>query len=137
MLSRRAARIIGYAALLFGAAGVSGCSPRRVDVTGTVRYAGKPLPLGSIAFLPTSETGFKCGGRIENGVYKIEHRFGPAPGPHRVEVRWVKPTGKKYKNEFGEEFDVMTEGLPDKYHVNSTLTATVKPGANVIDFDLE
>jgi hypothetical protein len=46
-------------------------------------------------------------------------------------------SGKKYRNEFREEFDVTREGLPDKDHANSALTATIKPGANVIDFDLE
>ena len=49
----------------------------------------------------------------------------------------AKPTGKKYKNEFGEELDVRREGLPDKYHANSTLTADIKAGENVIDFHLE
>ncbi len=48
-----------------------------------------------------------------------------------------KPTGKKYKNEFGEVLDVRQEGLPEKYHAKSTLTATIKPGMNVVHFNLE
>ena len=38
---------------------------------------------------------------------------------------------------FGEELHVRKEGLPDKYHANSTLTAEIKPGNNVTDFRLE
>jgi hypothetical protein len=106
-------------------------------VEGTVTYAGEPIPLGSIAFLPTSPEGIKAGGRVEGGRYQIEARFGLVPGPHKVEIRWLKPTGKKYKNEFGEEFDRTREGLPDKYHKDTILTADIKPGANVINFNLE
>jgi len=126
------------AALLLAAAGVWGCSSdSRVGVEGKVTYAGEPIAVGSITFLPTNEKGIKSGGVIANGAYKVEPRFGPNPGPHRVEIRWAKPTGKKYKNEFGEELDVRREGLPDKYHTNSNLTADIKPGVNVIDFNLE
>jgi hypothetical protein len=137
MLSSHVLRTVGWAALLIGTTGLTGCSPGEARVEGTVRYAGKPLPLGSIAFVPMMEGGVARGGRIEQGVYKTERGYGPVPGEYRVEIRWVKPTGKKYKNEFGEEHDVMQEGLPDKYHANSTLTTTIKPGSNVLDFDLE
>ena len=132
-----AVRSAGWA-LLLGVGGLLGCSSdNRVGVEGTVTYDGQPIPLGSITFLPLGEGGIKSGDRIVNGVYKVEPRFGPMPGPHRVEIRWNKPTGKKYKNEFGEELDRTQEGLPGKYHTNSILTAEIKPGKNIIDFHLE
>ena len=125
-------------AVLLAAAGVLGCSSdSRVGVTGMVTYLGEPVAVGTITFLPTAQNGIKSGGLIEKGAYKVEPQSGPQPGPHRVEIRWAKPTGKKFKNEFGEELDVRQEGLPDKYHANSTLTADIKAGANVIDFQLE
>jgi hypothetical protein len=125
-------------ALLLAATGMLGCSSGdRVGVQGKVTYASEPLAVGSITFIPTSEKGIKCGGLIVNGAYTVEPKFGPVPGPHRVEIHWAKATGKKYKNEFGEEIDVRQEGLPDKYHVNSTLTADIKSGNNVIDFHLD
>ena len=125
-------------AALVAASGVPGCSSGgRVGVEGKVTYAGEPLHFASITFLPMDEKGIKAGGLIENGTYKVEAKFGPMPGPHRVEIRWAKPTGKRYKNEFGEELDVRREGHPDKYHANSTLTADIKSGNNVIDFNLE
>jgi hypothetical protein len=131
-------RWIILTALLFVVTGMLGCSSgSRVGVEGKVTYAGEPLHFASITFLPTDEKGIKAGGFIANGAYKVESRFGPNPGPHRVEIRWAKPTGKKYKNEFGEELDVRREGLPDKYHTNSILTADIKSGNNVIDFNLE
>jgi hypothetical protein len=116
----------------------AGCSSDgRTGVEGTVTYDGQPLPVGTITFLPTGEKGVKCGDRIANGHYKIEPRFGPMPGPHRVEIHWAKPTGKKYKNEFGEVFDLTREGLPEKYNTHSVLTAVIQSGANTVNFGLE
>ncbi len=117
---------------------LAGCSSGgRTGVEGRVTYAGEPIAVGTITFIPTGGKGIKCGARIENGHYQVEPRFGPVPGPHRVEIHWAKPTGKKYQNEFKEVFDVTTEGLPAKYNTQSTLTATIKPGPNVFNFDLE
>ena len=131
-------RWIILAALALAATGLLGCSSGgRVGVQGRVTYAGEPLAVASITFIPTSEKGVKSGGLVENGTYKVEPKLGLGPGPHRVEIRWAKATGKKFKNEFGEELDARREGLPDKYHTNSTLTADLKPGQNVLDFDLE
>lgn len=132
-------RISNITATLFVlATGLVGCSSgSRFGVEGKVTYAGEPLPLGSITFIPESDKAIKSGGSIVKGRYQVESRFGPMLGPHRVEIRWAKPTGKKYKNEFGEVLDVRQEGLPEKYHVTSSLAATIKSGMNTIDFNLE
>jgi len=138
MTRHRQKRCTRWTVLFLGTVALTGCeSGGRTGVKGTVTYAGQPLAVGTITFVPTGEKGIKCGGRIENGQYQIEPPFGPMPGPHRVEIRWTKPTGKKYKNEFGEVFDVTREGLPDKHHKQSTLTATIHAGMNVLDFNLE
>jgi len=115
----------------------AGCSFGQPSVEGDITYDGQPVGLGRIVFLPTDEKAVKRGGRFENGHYQLLPPEGPPAGSHRVEIHWLKPTGKKYRNECKEEFDVTEEGLPDKYHQNSTLTATVKPGRNVIDFKLD
>lgn len=100
-------------------------------------YDGQPIGVGRITFLPTDAKAVKRGGRFENGHYRLAPPEGPPPGDHRVEIHWLKPTGKKYHNEFKEELDVLEEGLPDKYHKGSALKATLKPGKNVVDFRLE
>jgi hypothetical protein len=117
---------------------MTGCSqPGAAAVSGKVSYAGEPVDVGTITFIPASESGTKTGGLIDNGAYTVDAKVGPAPGTHRVEIRWAKPTGRKSKNEFGEEIQVRQEGLPDKYHIQSTLTAAIKPGKNALDFALE
>lgn len=125
------------AALLMVAGLFAGCSRSESSVEGTVTYDGEPVTIGSIAFLPSDSKGIKRGARIENGHFVTEPKFPLSPGPHRVEIHWLKPTGKKYKNEFGEEFDRTSEGLPDKYHKDSTLLREIEPGKNVVDFNLE
>ncbi len=123
--------------ILFCISGVTGCSSDgRVGVEGTVTYDGQLLDVANITFIPTSGAGVKSGGLIDNGKYKVEPAIGPTPGPHQVEIRWAKPTGKKYRNEFGEELHVRQEGLPNKYHTNSTLSAEIQSGNNVLDFQL-
>jgi hypothetical protein len=130
-------RSIATFALLAAAAALGCSSEGRSGVTGKVTYRGEPITVGTITFIPKAENGIRSGGLIDQGTYKVEPKVGPDPGPHRVEIRWAKATGKKNRNEFGEEIDVRQEALPDKYHANSTLTADIKRGANVIDFQLD
>jgi hypothetical protein len=115
-----------------------GCSSSNSSaVEGKVTYGGQPIDVGTITFIPQSKEAIKRGGLIQNGAYSVEAEVGPAPGPHRVEIRWARPTGKSSKNEYGENIQVRQEGLPEKYHAQSTLTADIKPGKNTIDFALE
>jgi hypothetical protein len=132
---RRSFLLAALAALAIGIAGCSSSGAAAVE--GKVSYGGEPIDVGTITFLPKAEAAVKTGGLIERGVYRVDSKIGPSPGPHRVEIRWAKGTGRKSKNEFGEEIERRQEGLPEKYHAQSTLTAEIKPGKNVIDFELE
>jgi hypothetical protein len=114
----------------------AGCPSGQTSVEGDVTYDGQPIAIGRILFVPEETDAMKRGGRFENGHYKLEPPEGPPPGKHRVEIHWLKPTGQTRRNEFNEVLPVLEEGLPDKYHQDSTLTATLKPGKNVVDFRL-
>ena len=127
--------LAGLVALAAGAAGCSSSSAAAVQ--GKVTYGGEPLDVGTITFIPESAAAIKTGGIIDSGAYNVDAKIGPPPGKHRVEIRWAKPTGIKTKNEYGEEIMKRQEGLPEKYHNQSTLTAEIKAGKNVIDFALE
>lgn len=130
-------RFCFFVALLAISVGGFGCSKEKgVALEGKVSYGGEPIDVGTITFVPTGGDGIKSGGLIENGNYKVDAKTGPGPGPHRVEIRWAKATGVKKKNEFGEEIQRRAEGLPEKFHDQSTLTAEIKPGKNVLDFEL-
>jgi hypothetical protein len=99
---------------------------QRFAVKGKVTLDGQPLTNGTIAFLATTEGQRQAGGPIVNGVYDIPEGQGPNAGPHRVEIRSMKPTGKKFKDsDTGEMIDQMVEALPPRYHEKSILTATI------------
>jgi hypothetical protein len=127
----------GLAALL-GLATLPGCADAgRVAVEGTVTYDGQPVQAGVIAFVPAGGQGLSSGGSIVDGKYHIPAKYGPRTGPYRVEIRWAKPTGQKFKSETGALLERTQEGLPAKYHDESRLTANLKKGVNTVNFDLE
>jgi hypothetical protein len=125
-------------ATVLALAALPGCGGTgRVEVEGAVSYDGQPIKAGSIAFLPAGGPGPKAGGAIVEGKYHVPAEFGPQAGPHRVEIRWAKPTGKKYKSETGNLLEVTQEGLPAKYHNQTELTADLKSGRNTVNFYLK
>ena len=133
--------------LLLGwmAVACAGCSPRsypgekRYPLTGKVTYDGAPVDWGSISFLPEGGGAQRVsGGLIENGAYAVTEEQGANAGKHRVEVRWLKKTGKKYRDPDSDAMlDERKEALPAKYHAQSTLTADVSAGQTTFDFDLK
>jgi hypothetical protein len=56
---------------------VTGCGPGRGEVSGTVRYNGKPLPFGAIQFL--GPDGVPCSGPIQpDGTFSVQVPTGEA-----------------------------------------------------------
>jgi len=119
---------------------VSGCAggDDRVLVEGTVMVDGKPMEgQGSLALIPLEEHARTSGDVISNGKFSIPAKRGPTPGKeYRVEVHWGKPTGRKTREgpRVDEEY---AEGLPNKYHKDSTLKAKFTRGTNRLDLDLK
>lgn len=109
----------------------AGCSrserPELGEVSGVVTLDGQPLPDALVLFTPEGE------GRTSQALTDAEGRYrlaylrdivGANVGPHHVRIRTAtEESGGK-------------ERLPAKYHAKSVLTATVAPGANLVDFPL-
>ena len=80
--------------LIFTAAGaIAGCSqqdgPTRYDVTGVVNYAGKPVPVGFVTFIPNTDKGNKGpggGADVKDGKYDTASGKGMVGGPHKIKV---------------------------------------------------
>lgn len=121
-----------------------GCSgrPKNVakKVSGTVTLGGQPLPDAMIVFTP-AEGSASVGGTDAQGKYNLVWSQargrtieGAVIGEHTVTISTFKmgdPTAKTGKTETPEK-------VPYKYRQEgSFLKATVKPGANTIDFALE
>src|SRR5438067_8972394 len=100
---------------------LAGCGQSGPRIEGKVAYNGQPVAAGSIAFLPADAAGQPFGDSIINGQYKIDPQRGPTPGKYKVQIRSLKPTGKKMVIEGGALQDEMAESLPKKYHDETTL----------------
>jgi hypothetical protein len=113
--------------------------PRRFPLTGTVTYDGQPVDWGSISFLPKAGGDQRVsGGLIEKGTYTIPEEQGANAGPYRVEIRWLKLTGKKYRDpDSGEILDARQEALPPRFHAQSELSVEVTAQQTRFDFHLK
>lgn len=122
--------------------------PTTAQVCGRVTFQGKPVPEGKIIFMP--DNGRPAIGEIgPDGRYELKTFAagdGAAFGKHRVVIEARRVSGGAKPKTLEEEFhgggaaaNFSVEWLvPEKYSNSDTsnLTAEVKAGPNVIDFDL-
>jgi hypothetical protein len=116
-----------------------GCtSASRVSVKGKVTYDGQTVDEGNIEFLPEGGTAsVKLAAPIENGQYEIPPDRGGKVGAYRVEIHWAKKTGREIPSaDPGMTVPERQEGLPARFHAESTLRRDFKSGENLINFDL-
>lgn len=108
---------------------------KRFPVKGKVTFDGEPIDGGTISFIQQDEKSRPAGGPIANGEYSVPEEQGPNAGSYRVEIRWLKPTGQKRKDEdTGEMIDVVKQVIPIKFNDQSILTAEVGEGKTEHDF---
>jgi len=118
----------------------SGCGQRErwATLSGSVSFNGEPVQQGTILFYP--EKGQVAGAAIENGKYAISSAPGAALGTNRVEITWMKKTGKQIPAESpappGSLIDETVQAIPPKFNSRSELTVTLTPGHNQCDFTL-
>jgi hypothetical protein len=127
-------------------AALSGCGPSKASITGTVTFAGQPLPSGTITF--ASDAGSKPvkGSAITDGKYTISDF--PA-GPAKVSVVTTPPpnSGRVVAAPPGTPAMPMPGGaaapgkyvpIPLRYSApeKSGLTYEVKGGEQTKDFDV-
>lgn len=137
----RACRAAAAWAALFVLA--SGCGDENWGyVTGTVTLEGKPVGPGTLMFEPADPASITAPSAIahfrEDGKYVLKsagNRKGAPAGDYLVMIHG------RGEEAFGDERieDDYQSPIPAKYlnHRKSGLTATVKPGSQVIDFDLQ
>lgn len=119
---------------------LAGCSTGQVPIKGTVTFAGAPIEEGSISFFPEPGTeSRKASAAILNGAYEIPPERGPLPGKFKIEISWVKRTGKKVPSADPgmPDIDERIEAIPARYNSASTLMRDITPGMNQLDFPLE
>jgi hypothetical protein len=124
-----------------------GCSaPNRAPVKGKVTVDSVPLPEGSIDFVADKGAAPTAGARIIKGEYAIVTEKGLLPGEYQVQIRAVRPTGKKIWDGMGDELapaskknmvDELESYVPARYNDQTELRAKIELGkVNVCDYDL-
>jgi hypothetical protein len=110
--------------------------PKRYALTGKVTFNGSPVDGGTISFIPPDEDTRPCGATIVAGQYAIPEAQGANEAQYRVEIRWLKPTGKQHKDDqdTGEMIDEVEQVIPATYNDQSTLTADVSASSTNFDF---
>lgn len=110
----------------------------RGDVAGQVTLDGQPIDGGEIRFLPN--VGIPARANIVQGRYAIPAATGPSLGTVRVQVHWVRKTGKRVPAMApalpGTMIEEAAESVPERFNRNSELTAEIQLGKNTVDFSL-
>lgn len=120
------AAVAGVGAMLVAA----GCSrapagPQRYPVSGSVTFAGQPVPAGRIVFEPdraAGNSGPAAYGSIVAGRFTTYPRMGAVEGPHVVQISGFD----------GKAFGELSEGRP--LFPDHTTSATVPARPATIDF---
>jgi len=119
---------------------LTGCGGGNTTLEGQVTFGGQPVDGGAITLMPTGGKDVATGARIVGGKYVVKGKADKlTPGTYKVQIHWLKPTGKKVKstgdpNEMVEETE---EVIPMEYNVNSKLSVEIKAGSNTQNFDLK
>jgi len=139
----------GFALLLLGALwlgltiGCGGSGAGLAVVKGKVTYKGKPVPNGTINFLPTDGNKPSATGEIQpDGSYSLKTFVTNRPGEgavigqHKVVIVAMVDMASRLPE---ERIPLPPPIVPVKYTspATSDLTANVEDKENVIDFDLK
>jgi hypothetical protein len=128
---------LALCAVLAGCSGSRYKGDKRYPLAGEVTFDGQTVDVGSISFIPEGK-GRPSGGVITDGKYAVPEEKGATAGTYRVQISWLKKTGRQLRDpESGEMYDERREALPDKLHTNSELTVEVPLPENRHDFKLK
>jgi len=137
---RLAAALVSALVMASTSPGCGSSGPELARVSGTVTYEGKPVPLGTVAFVNKDPNGRNATGAIQSdGSYTLQTEApgdGAQVGEYAVTISAVDAPVLDYKPTKPVE---SKRYVPEKYEKPETsgLTATVKSGSNTIPFDLK
>lgn len=126
--------------LLVVAVGCGRRGPETVHVAGTVTYQGKPLPLGSVMFVP-EDRHMQSGGSVIDG--QGQYQLNLTPGRYGVAIQMIArrrgqpaPDGEGARMNMPEVDWLIPENFANPQ--TSRITVTVEPGKdNNIDLPLQ
>jgi hypothetical protein len=138
MSYRVAPRWLGALALALVSVVLSGCGGNP-SASGGVTFNGEPVADGMIIFSSESEANNKATGKVIGGKFAIPGGGDLLAGRNRIEIFWVKKTGKQITTpgDAGTSIDETVQVIPAQFNRYSTLKEEVKSGSNTFTFDLK
>jgi hypothetical protein len=125
------------------AVGCGDGKPRRVPVTGTIRYQNKPLEGGDVVFVPVdARNGFRAIGKTDDqgqfALTTFQRGDGAVPGEYKVTV-FAYHNGDPSRDTDMIAPPVGAPAVPEKYSSQRTtdLAATVGNEPTVVEFELK
>ena len=127
----------GISLLLVIVLAFPGCGAKpNYAVRGSVTLDGKPLPEARVTFLPRDSNGTAAMAITDpQGLYQLEQGFniqGAAAGEYKVTITTFVD-GDPFSD---PPVPPIPEKVPDRYNLNSELSAKIISGENVFDFPL-
>jgi hypothetical protein len=129
---------LAAAAALIALAGCGGGNPKTAPVKGTVTYKGRPVPNGTVTFIP--ESGPTATGELgPDGSYTLttfRRGDGAVPGRYTVVIVAMQDNAGRLPE---ERTPLPPPIVPEKYTsaVTSDLRAEVEDKENTLDFPLK
>jgi hypothetical protein len=123
-----------HLAMTLGLLALAGCGARsdgfeRFPVEGVVTLDTQPLKAGTIIF-NAQNLGASSSGPVVDGKFRFAAKDGLSPGPYRVEIYGIEPTGRKIPSadDPNQLVDETVNLIPKQYNLQSTLTVELPPG---------
>jgi len=120
----------------------AGCNTQeQMPVSGEVRFDGRPVEIGQIAFYPaTRVAAVPIASDIQDGAFELSDPEGLVPGTYQVQITAVRKRESRGQTpSLTAPPAVLAEQyIPEKYNESTILEVEVKPeGGNYFEFDLE
>ena len=138
--------------LLFAALAVVGCRQQGIEraiVYGTISFAGKPMPTGTIHFVPIEGTKTpSAAAQIVDGKYRVDSRGGVPVGTHKIEIEAFRPlapdspiaieAARIAKEHPNLDFPPSREQyVPARYNAATELKISIPPDSGTVEHNLQ
>lgn len=129
MIPRVMAAVFALALMTIVGCGGSADNFEHLPIDGTITLDGTPLKSGRVSFI-AQDKGGSASADVNEGAFQLRGADGLSPGPYRVEIYSIQPTGKKVPS--AEDPTTMIDEtknlVPKQYNAQSELKADIPAG---------
>jgi hypothetical protein len=109
--------------------------PERVVVSGSVTYNGKPIPEGTVRFLPPQSSSMPATTAIiKDGAYQASGLGGVAVGTYKIEIEAFRQAPEQKASPMVRDIP-RVQYLPKRFNADSKMEITIEPGSTAITKD--